>query len=116
MKRDELIKLLSEGLLPEERPEDMRERLTAAGVSYSYSEGFTGKVINRIFTQMAVNRQTEFLRSLNNVFYRVAFAGVAAIALLLLSIFFMEGSLSFNSLVGISDTFDENFVSLLTGY
>jgi hypothetical protein len=52
---------------------------------------------------------------MNFAFYRVALTGVAAIVLLLISIFLMEGSLSFNSFLGLKDNYDESIVCLLTG-
>jgi hypothetical protein len=106
---------MSESLDPGTKTEGMPERLAADGVTYSFSDRFTERVIDRLLSQVVVNRQLEFSRTLNNVFYRVAFAGVAAIAVLLVSIFLMEGSLTFNSLVGITESFDENLISLLTG-
>jgi len=62
-----------------------------------------------------VNREMEFVRSWNLAFYRIALTGVAAIVVLLLSIYIMEGSVSFNSLLGLSDNYDESIVCLLTG-
>lgn len=115
MKPVELYKLMSDSLNPDVKTEGMPGRLAAEGVNYSFGERFTDKVIDRLLSQVVVNRQLEFGRSLNTVFYRVAFAGVAAIAVLLVSIFLMEGSLTFNSLVGITESFDENLIGLLTG-
>ena len=115
MKPTELLNLIEQNMLPEARAGDLRSRLEDAGVNYTFQTGFTERVIDRIFAQaIVVNRQLDFVRSLNNIFYRVAFAGVAAIIFLLISIFMMEGSLSFNSLVGISETVDENLITLLT--
>jgi hypothetical protein len=115
MKPIEILKMFSESMNPNARTGGFPSKLAAGGATYSFSERFTDRVIDRIFNETVINRQIEFVRSLNNVFYRVAFAGVAAIAVLLLSIFLMEGSLTFNSLVGISESFDENLISLLTG-
>jgi hypothetical protein len=55
------------------------------------------------------------MKSLNFVFNRIALTGIAAIIVLLISIFLMEGSLSFNSFLGLSDSYDESIVCLLTG-
>ena len=59
--------------------------------------------------------EVDFLKTMNYVFYRVTLPGVAAIVLLLISLFLMEGSLSFNSFLGLSDNYDESIVCLLTG-
>lgn len=115
MKPVELFKMMSDSLNRDITTEGMPERLAASGVAYSFGERFADRVIDKLLSQVVVNRQIEFGRSLNSVFYRVAFAGVAAIAVLLVSIFLMEGSLTFNSLVGITESFDENLIGLLTG-
>ena len=82
----------------------------------SFSKDFRDKVLDRIFNAgITVNREIEFVRSMNFAFYRIALTGVAAIVILLISIFLMEGSLSFNSFLGLSDSYDESIVCLLTG-
>jgi hypothetical protein len=52
---------------------------------------------------------------MNIAFYRIALTGVAAIVLLLISIFLSEGSLSFNTFLGMGESYDESIVYLLTG-
>jgi hypothetical protein len=116
MKRNDVKSLLSDSLTPESGSGDSYNLLKENGVTYSFDPRFTDRVIDIIFSQaLVVNRQLEFVRTLNNVFYKVAFAGVAAILLLLMSIFITDGSLTFNSLMGISDSFDENLITLLAG-
>ena len=90
--------------------------LEKEGLSYDFSPDFTQKVLNAIFPlQIKVYREIEFSKYLSFVFSRVALSGIAAILVLLLSIFLMEGSLSVNSLLGLNDGFDESIVYLLTG-
>jgi hypothetical protein len=64
---------------------------------------------------LSVTREVEFGKYLNFAFYRIALTGVAAIVVLLISIFIMEGSLSLNTFLGLSDNYDESIVSMLTG-
>jgi hypothetical protein len=52
---------------------------------------------------------------MNLAFYRVAITGIAAIVVLLISIFIMEGSFSFNSFLGLKDNYSESIICLLTG-
>lgn len=97
-------------------PVDVSRRLEEEGVTYSFSQNFGDKVLNKLFSAgMAVNRDVEFVKYMNFAFYRIALTGVAAIVILLISIFFMEGSLSLNSFLGISNNYDESIVCLLTG-
>ncbi|MBM3419884.1 MAG: hypothetical protein FJY11_01985 [Bacteroidetes bacterium] len=117
MKPEDLINIIDEAPGLGKSPGYIREKLRSEGVEYSFGSEFTSKVIRRIYGgAIIVNRQMELVRSLNSVFYRVAFAGVAAIILLLISIFVMEGSLTFNSLVGISESYDETLIGLLTDH
>lgn len=116
MKPAEIKELIINSLSADKNADDTMRKLEEAGVKYSFSEGFRDKVLDRIFSKAVnVNREIEFVRSLNLIFYRIALTGVAAIAILLISIFLMEGSLSFNSFLGLSDSYDESIVCLLTG-
>jgi hypothetical protein len=86
------------------------------GVNYDFSSHFDEKVINRLFgNKKAETMEVEFTRSMTHVFYRIALTGVAAIVLMLISIFLMEGSLSFNSFLGLGNSYDESTICLLTG-
>lgn len=116
MKRAEIKRLIMESADNEADPEEIARRLEDEGVSYDFSKGFSKKVIDKIFAaRLTVNRELEFVRNLNFVFYRIALTGVAAIVVLMISIFLMEGSISFNSFIGLGDTYDESIVYLLTG-
>jgi len=116
MKRSEIKKLIISSLSQEDTAGDASRVLEEAGAGYSFSPDFTDKVLDRLFKAgVTVNREIEFIRSWNLAFYRIALTGVAAIVVLLLSIYIMEGSVSFNSLLGLSDNYDESIVCLLTG-
>jgi hypothetical protein len=116
MKLSEFKELIISSLSSDTNTEDSLRKLEEAGLKYSFSDGFRNKVLDRIFSAtVTVNREVEFIRSMSSVFYRIALTGVAAIAILLISIFLMEGSLSFNSFLGLSDNYSESIVCLLTG-
>jgi hypothetical protein len=116
MKPSEIKKLLIGSLSADAVPEEVSRHLDDENISYDFSEGFTDKVINKLFAaSMAVSREVEFVKSMNYVFYRIAFTGIAAIVVLLISIFLMQGSISFNSFLGLSDANDESIICLLTG-
>jgi hypothetical protein len=116
MNSSEIKKMLISSMNIDADPAEVSARLEKEGLTYDFSEDFTNKVLNRIFeTKEIVTREVDFIKSLNFAFYRIALTGVAAIVVLLISIFLMEGSLSFNSFLGLSDSYDETIVSLLTG-
>jgi len=95
---------------------DAYARLQEEGVDYGFGYGFSDRVLNRIFVAgETVKREADFLRNLNFAFRSIALSGVAAIIILLISIFIMEGKISFDSFLGLKDSFDESIVCLLTG-
>ena len=92
------------------------EKLEEAGASFEFGAGFREKVMDRLFTAaMVVSREVEFLRSWNYAFMRIALTGVAAIVILLISLYLIDGSFSVNSILGLHDNYDESIVCLLTG-
>lgn len=116
MKAPEIKKIIIDSLEKDSDSSEMPSLLEVNGVSYDFNGNFSDKVIDKLFSEgVTVNREVEFLRSLNFVFYRIALTGVAAIIVLMISIFLMEGSLSFNSFLGLKDNYDETIISLLTG-
>lgn len=117
MKLPEIKRLIISSL--DEGPEQGASfnELQEEGVSFDFSPGFTVGVLDRLFSSDRVlARQVELSRYMSIAFSRVALTGVAAIILLLISIFLMEGDLSFNSILGIGDSQTESIVCLLTGY
>jgi len=116
MKPDKIKELMINSLSPDLSSDDTWKKLEEAGATFSFRQNFHDRVLDSIFSAgIAVNREIEFVRSMNFAFYRVAFTGIAAIAILLISIFIMEGSLSFDSFLGLKDNYDESIVCLLTG-
>lgn len=116
MKPEELKKLMIGALDDNSDPQAASRKLEDEGLSFDFSNAFSDKLIERIFsTSATVVREMEYVRSMRFIFNRVALTGVAAIILLLISIFLAEGSLSLNSFLGISDTYDGSIVSMLTG-
>jgi hypothetical protein len=116
MKTSEIKKLLISSLNADTDTIEISKRLEESGISFDFKDGFRDKILNKVFsTGMTVNKEVEFIRSMNFAFSRVALTGVAAIVILLISIFLMEGTISFNSFLGLSDSYDESIVCLLTG-
>jgi len=116
MDSSEIKKLIITSMDPDAAPGEIAGRLEDEGVSFDFRKGFSDRVIDKIFgVGLVVNRQVEFLRRFNSAFYRVALTGVAAIIILMISLFLMEGSISFNSFLGLGDSYDESIVCLLTG-
>ena len=116
MKTKELKELLIRSLDSEADNSDLAGRLEEEGVSYNFSKNFSDKVISSLYaTGITNNREVEFVKGMNYIFYRIAFTGIAAILVLLLSIFLSEGSLSLNSFLGLGNGYDESIFYVLAG-
>jgi len=116
MKVSDLKELMIRSLDKETDPSASAREIENAGAVFGFNERFTDKVLDKVFSDSsAVVRKIEFVRDLNNVFYRIALSGIAAIVLLLISLFIMEGSFSLNSFLGLGDRYDETILCLLTG-
>ena len=116
MNKSEIKKLIIESLSPEGDQKIASERLAKEGILFDFNEGFKDKVLDNLFsTGITLTREVEYIKSMNFAFYRIALTGAAAIVILLISIFLMEGSLSLNSFFGLSDNYNESIVCLLTG-
>jgi hypothetical protein len=116
MKPSELKKLIVSSLDADTDTGKIADILEKEGISFDFRNDFNNKVLDLVFSaSRKISNEVEFVKSMNFVFKRIALSGIAAILILLLSIFFMEGSLSFNSFLGLTDSYDESIVCLLTG-
>jgi hypothetical protein len=116
MNSSEIKNFLIRSLNTDEDTTEVPRRLEEEGISFNFSNGFKDKILDKLFSAgITVAREVEYLKYLNLAFYRIALTGVAAIVVLLVSIFLMEGSVSFNSFLGMSNSYDESIVCLLTG-
>ena len=117
MKSEDLKLLIEKSLDLESDPLKISREIEEGGAVYSFREGFGEKILDRIYSSgSAVVKKVEFVKDLNFVFYRIALSGAAAIVILLISLFIMEGSFSFHSFLGLGNNYDETITSLLTGY
>ena len=116
MKILEIKELISRSMDANAPTSDIPGKLEEGGVILDFNPGFSEKVIDKLFSVVdPLIIEREYVRNLSYIFYRMALSGIAAIIFLLLSIFLMEGSLSFNSFLGIGETNEESIVCLLTG-
>jgi hypothetical protein len=116
MKPEEIKKLIIRSLDTNSSPKEMADKIEDAGVSYDFSRGFGDKVIGKIFSSsLVVNREVEFIQSMSYAFNRIALTGIAAIMILMISIFLMQGSFSLNTILGLGNSYDESIICMLTG-
>jgi hypothetical protein len=116
MKPEEIKDLIINSLSADADSGESQRILEDEGLSYSFRPDFRERVLDRLFTNgIVINREREFQKTWNLAFYRIALTGVAAIVILLISIYISEGSFSLDSLLGVSSGTEESIVSLLTG-
>jgi len=116
MKSSEIKELIISSLESDADTRDVYGQLEKEGVFYDFGKGFTDSVLGRLFhVGVKVRREIEFMRSMNFAFKSIAISGVAAIIVLMISIFLMEGSISIDSFLGLRDNYDESIICLLTG-
>jgi hypothetical protein len=116
MKSFEVKELLISSLNPDIDLKEVAGNLEDEGISYDFSIGFGDKILDKLFSAARiVNREIDFVQSMNIAFYRIAISGVAAIVILLISIFLKEGFLSVDSFLGLRNSYDESIICLLTG-
>jgi hypothetical protein len=116
MKSPKIKELIIRSMDANADPEKIPGMLEEEGVSFSFGNGFQEKVLNKLFLSGAViNREIEYIKYLNFAFNRIALSAVAAIFLLIISIYLREGSLSLNSFFGLRDSYDESIICMLTG-
>lgn len=116
MNPSEIKELIISSVSPDADTADVSDRLEQEGVTYDFGKGFSESVLGRIFpVAIKIKREIEFLHNMNFAFRSIAVSGIAAIILLLISIYLMEGYVSFNSFLGLKDNYDESIICLLTG-
>jgi hypothetical protein len=116
MRSSEIKKLLISSMDADADTSDLSLKLEEEGVSYDFGKGFSDSVLAKLFpVGLKVKREIEFVRNMNFAFKSIAISGVAAIIVLMISIFLMEGSISIDSFLGLRDNYDESIICLLTG-
>jgi hypothetical protein len=113
MENSEIKKMILDSLSSEEDHGKIALELQEV-LGYDFNPDFEKRIIDRISVKNRVIPY-EFDKRLSLAFYRVAFTAAAAIVLLMISIFLNQGTLSFDSLLGLGDNYSESIVCLLTG-
>lgn len=117
MEHSEIKKLIIDSLDADFDTAGFPEKLELEGIGYDFNEDFEEKVLKSISSEKTISiRDNEFISNLSLLVGRVAITGIAAMIILLISIFITEGgSFSINSLVGLGDVYDEGLIYLLGG-
>jgi hypothetical protein len=81
---------------------------------YEFSSEFNKKVMSQVSGKkiLTLNR-LDIIAGMDNAFLKIALTGAAAIILLTVSLFISQGSLSYDTLLGLDNSVDEGLISLL---
>ena len=116
MKISDIKELFNRSLDPSSSTEDIPVRLEEQGAEFDFNPDFNTRLAGKIFGPgRSVTMEIERVQAFYYVFKRIALTGVAAILILLLSIFLSQGFISLDSFLGLNDTAEESMVYLLTG-
>ena len=100
--------------LRNEKEKLIRLRELVGSRDFQFNHGFKERVMDNLSSNRnGLGIDFTFVRDLNRIFTRVAITGIAAIVLLLLSIFLTTGSVSFDSLSGAESYSEDNVISYL---
>ena len=82
--------------------------------NYSFSDGFHNRVMQAVSDEKKGKViSMDFTRSFTSMFNRIAVAGVAAILLLVISLYISHGSLNVNTFTGVDPISEDNLISVL---
>lgn len=116
MRADELKKMIIMSLESDPATGTLPDELEEAGVTYRFKDDFAEMIMKRLEAAESLPpADSEFFINMRLAFYRVALTGIAAIILLLISMLLGQGTLSFDSILGLGDLHDESIICLLTG-
>ncbi len=99
--------------LRKEKQELEKTRELLGNTSFRFREGFAGRVMAKIKEERGRVVALDTTSQMLGLFRKIALAGVAAIAILLLSIYLTSGTLDKNSVLGVDTFSDDNLVSYL---
>jgi len=114
MKPEKLKELVLSSLTEELGDEDRNVIEKEVLPDYSFSPEFRTVLMSRISKAgRSILAGREFIRTFDVFFTRIAIMGIAAILILAISLFLNEGSLSYDTLLGIDNQVDDGLISLL---
>lgn len=105
-------RLAADPILRKEKLEIEKIRNRMKGTSFHFKAGFAERVLSKIKDTVPVI-EMDFSIQLVSLFKKIALTGVAAIIILLITIYLTAGSLNKETVVGVDTSSDDNLVSYL---
>ena len=115
MKPSKIKELMISSLDENSNVAEIAESFEREGLSFDFSEDFENKVFDELFGKSinVENDNSIFSKSFLGLCNKVSMIGAAVIIIFILSIFFTQGEISLNSLVGLGNVYDEGMIYLL---
>ncbi|HUS87558.1 MAG TPA: hypothetical protein VMW76_09980 [Bacteroidales bacterium] len=114
MKPEKLKELVLSALTEELGDKDRNVIVKEVLPDYNFSPDFRTVLMSRISKAgKSLIAGREFIRTFDFIFTRIAISGIAAILILAISLLLNEGSLSYDTLLGIDSQVDDSLISLL---
>ena len=114
MKKEDLRELLLRSITEDISDKERRLIEEEAIYDYSFSNDFRERIMTRLEpVRTRIFSGIDFLRSFDIVFKRVAIAGITVIIILVINLLLSQGSLSYDTLLGLDTHVDEGLISLL---
>lgn len=114
MKAPKLKDLFLHSLLTDLKSGERETLESELFTDHMFSEGFSDRIMKKITSgKILLDGKRELVRSFDSIFMRVAIPAAAAILILVISILLSQGSLSYDTLLGIDNEVDGVLISLL---
>jgi len=114
MRKEELSKLVLRSLSDDVSSSERELIESEALAEYSFSADFRDRVLVSLEGKSLFSLfDYSYLKSFDWIFNRVLLSGSVVIIALIISMFVTQGSLSFDTLIGIDSSVDDGLLSLL---
>lgn len=114
MKKDDVKELLLRSITDDISKEERVILQDNVLPDYKFSTEFNNKVMRQVSgLKISSLRRHDIIAGMDNAFLKIALTGAAAIILLAVSLFVSQGSLSYDTLLGLDTSVDEGLISLL---
>ncbi|MCD4769866.1 MAG: hypothetical protein K8R35_06850 [Bacteroidales bacterium] len=114
MKKENLKELLLRSVTEDISDRERRLIEDEAIYDYSFSNDFRERIMTRLKpVRTRIFSGIDFLRSFDIVFKRIAIAGITVIIILVINLLLSQGSLSYDTLLGLDTNVDEGLLSFL---
>jgi hypothetical protein len=82
-------------------------------LEFRFREGFADRVTNKLVNLLEKDPMREFYYSLSSLLPKIAYSSILVLLLIILTVFFINGEIDHNVIMGAGKVDDSNFISYL---